>query len=114
MLSQRLTRLSLPIVILLMISSALFLSWPALVNGGGLAFQDSIGYYKGGFLAVQKIASIAQSHLSSSQAAPATDDIEKAVQSARAIRSAFYSLFMYLIMLLGGSISVALIQASIL
>src|SRR3954452_18032728 len=75
------------------IVEVLWLCVPALINRAPLVYPDTRAYFMGGHAGVEKIASVL--HHASGGASGASQP-EVAVQQARGVRSAFYSLFVYL------------------
>lgn len=90
---------------LLFIAEVVALCFPALINRGPILFVDSRSYYLGGRMALDKAGSMFARHGSA-----ATDD---AVQTARGVRSAFYSLFAYVSTNAGSLWLVIILQAAI-
>ena len=78
-----------------MLLATIVLSWPAIINGSALTFPDTASYYKGGALAVAKIRTILASVAGSGDGAAGAAAIDQTLEGVRGVRSAFYSLFVY-------------------
>jgi len=74
-------------IVTLFLIEIIALCSPALINRGPLLFVDTRSYYLGGHVALDKASSVFARY-----AGTTTDDV---VQTARGVRSAFYSLFTY-------------------
>lgn len=85
--------------------SVVLLCLPALVNGSPIVYNDTVSYYKGGVAAVAKIDAIF--HPARTVAA---DDV---LSAARGVRSAYYSLFEFILTSIGSLWLVILVQAAI-
>jgi hypothetical protein len=97
------------IVLLLQLTiEVLALGFPAFINQSPMVYPDTRSYYMGGVAAVQKVASLF--HHAAGVASP--DSIEETLQKARGVRSAFYSLFVYLPAVTGSLWLVFLLQAA--
>jgi hypothetical protein len=69
-----------------------FLCAPSLINRAPLVYPDTRSYYLGGRAAIDKVASLFAAN------APVSDgeSVEATLQTARGVRSAYYSLFTYI------------------
>ena len=77
----------------LFLVEAVALCLPALVNRGPILFTDTHGYYVGGRAALDKARAVFERH----DGGTGAESVGTVVQNARAVRSAFYSVFMYLV-----------------
>lgn len=82
----------------------LALCLPALINRGPIPFADTRAYYLGGRAALDKIHAVLLHE---------ANDVDATVNKARGVRSAFYSLFTYLLSNAGSIWLVILVQAII-
>ena len=82
----------------------LALCLPALINRGPIPFADTRAYYLGGRAALDKIHAVLLHE---------ANDVDATVNKARGVRSAFYSLFTYLLSNAGSIWLVILVQATI-
>ena len=76
--------------VLLFICEVAALCLPALINRGPLVYPDTRSYFMGGHAAIEKVVGLFAHH------AGGGESVEAAVQKARGVRSAFYSLFAYI------------------
>ena len=76
--------------VLLFICEVAALCIPGLINRGPLVYPDTRSYFMGGRAAIEKLAGLFTHH------GGAGESVEAAVQKARGVRSAFYSLFAYI------------------
>ena len=65
---------------------------PAWINRNPLVYPDTRAYYQGGLAAIEKIASVVEHHNDGGGG----ELLSATIQKARGVRSAFYSLFVYL------------------
>jgi hypothetical protein len=82
----------------------LVLCLPALINRGPIPFADTRAYYLGGRAALDKILVVLLHE---------ANDVDATVSKARGVRSAFYSLFIYILSNAGSIWLVILVQAII-
>jgi hypothetical protein len=94
---------TIPAVLLSLVTAAIMLSFVAALNGSPLPFPDSRSYWVGGQTAARMaVAVVDRLRRHSSQALPVvseTGDVDKVrdtIKAAAGVRSAFYSLFLYL------------------
>jgi hypothetical protein len=91
----------------LLIVEVLALCWPAFLNNGhALIFPDTHVYFNAGRGAVDKLTAMLMKHRSGGTGGGGSVDV--ALQTARTVRSAFYSLFTFAIAV-SGSLWVAII-----
>ena len=90
--------------------AAVLLCMPALLNRSPFVYPDTRGYYVGGAIAIDKISSVVDRVFSTQPAADsASAEGQETVRQARGVRSAFYSMFVYV---LGGSVSLWFVIAA--
>jgi|tagenome__1003787_1003787.scaffolds.fasta_scaffold20873718_1 hypothetical protein len=75
------------------IIEVLCLCVPALINRAPLVYPDTRAYFMGGHTAVEKVAGVVQH---AGGGASEANQLEATIHKARGVRSAFYSLFVYL------------------
>lgn len=90
-------------------AAILLLLLPAWINAGPLIFADTRAYYRGGHAVIGKLSGIL-THLFGGETA--SGGMDTALAAARGVRSAFYSLFVYVLAEIGGLWLIVLLQSA--
>lgn len=92
--------------------AVMLLCVPSFLNRSPMMFPDTRSYFMGGQAAVDKVITVVR-HLMGPAAVKGSPAIEALVQQARGVRSAYYSLFTYLLTITGTVWAVIFVQAAL-
>src|ERR1051325_5257159 len=91
-------------------AAILLLLLPAWINAGPLIFADTRAYYRGGHVVIGKLSGIL-THLFGGDTT--SGGVDTTLAAARGVRSAFYSLFVYVLAQIGGLWLIILVQSAL-